>query len=367
MTKPITMDNRDVGQPGEPGAEAGGLTLGTTVNGKAYADPAAAQAAATTYNSPDATISRVAQAQMATDPVKAITLQNAVLTQKQHAAKQAEEAANKAWRGKLGGAMAAGHDGLADLVTSSEAGPLAGRKVKAVPTEDGKSVVYNAVGEDGKLTPLPQFTFANNTDGVTKAAFLLDRSITPQQRYEASLKEQELQRKQGDSDEKRQYHQGLLDSKIKQLELTGQIAEAKALAAAAKHSANGGPLAREERIRYTTLFTDAGRRIKEGNTTLNTLQRDVLFMSKAKKPGTPEAQQLAGLQEELTSHKQERELYQGLLAGSQGDAKPEAKKPSLADAKAPAGPVKVSTKAERDKLPAGTRYVGPDGATYVKQ
>lgn len=43
-----------------------------------------------------------------------------------------------------------------------------------------------------------------------------------------------------------------------------------------------------------------------------------------------------------------------------GDAKPDA-------AAAPAGPVKISTKAERDALPAGTPYIAPDGKTYLKK
>ena len=44
----------------------------------------------------------------------------------------------------------------------------------------------------------------------------------------------ETARKERADDSKTTYQQGLLDNKIKQLELTGQIAEAKAMAAAAK-------------------------------------------------------------------------------------------------------------------------------------
>jgi hypothetical protein len=36
-------------------------------------------------------------------------------------------------------------------------------------------------------------------------------------------------------------------------------------------------------------------------------------------------------------------------------------------AAAPEGIARVSTKAERDALPAGTQYIGPDGKSYTKR
>jgi hypothetical protein len=49
-------------------------------------------------------------------------------------------------------------------------------------------------------------------------------------------------------------------------------------------------------------------------------------------------------------------------------AGPTAPGPKASGAPAPAsGPVQVKSKEERDALPAGTRYIGPDGKTYTKR
>jgi hypothetical protein len=339
FTKPDTMDNRDVGQPGEPGAEAGGLVLGSLVNGKPYGDTAAAQQAAADYNAPDARRQRQADALDASGkPTEAIALQNATMTQASAKRKEADEA----WRRKIGSAMQAGHEGLADLVTSTDVGPLAGKKAKAVVSPDGKTVNYNIVGEDGTLTPT-QYTFQNNMEGVITAGHLLDRTITPEHRMEGLRKDKELERKTVRDDNTFQYQQGLLDTKIKQLELTGQIAEAKALAAAAKSTAKGDPLAKEERLRYTSLLNNAARAEENARKQLASLQGNPLYS--VAKPGSPQAIELEGLRENLKSAQDERKVYAGLLAGPKGEAAP-----ALSDAKPGAAAAKVlpmpKTKAE---------------------
>lgn len=102
-----------------------------------------------------------------------------------------------------------------------------------------------------------------------------------------------------------EYRSGLLEAKQ-------AVIEAKKAAGAA------GQPTREERLRYTSLFTEAGRRIGEAQKALMTLQRDPLFMMNVKKPGSEESKQLQDLREAIKSHTEERSLYQGLLAGSQG-------------------------------------------------
>lgn len=62
MTKPATMDNRDVGQPDTAAMPNAGLLPGAVVQGKNYADPAQAQAAAAAANQPDARATRIAAA-----------------------------------------------------------------------------------------------------------------------------------------------------------------------------------------------------------------------------------------------------------------------------------------------------------------
>jgi hypothetical protein len=359
LTKPAYADNSDVGQPGEPGADAGGLVQGTLVNGQSFADPAAATAAANAYNTPDAVRTRQAAALDAQgNPTAAISLQNATISQGAARRKEADDA----WRQKVGTAMQNGHEGLAQLASQTEVGPLAGKKVKPVPSEDGKSVTYNLVGDDGTLTPT-SLTFTNDQNGVIQAGYMLDRAITPEHRMEGLRKDKELERKTQVADDQHQYQLGQLQNAADRVSLTGQLAEAKIAAA----KGTGAPT-REERLRYTSLFSDAGRRMAETQKAINTLtggSEGLMFRNAVKQnPNGPEAQQLQSLQADLKSHQDERQLYQGLLAGSQATG---AKGPSLADAKPPTGPVSVSTKAERDKLPKGTRYTGPDGQQYIKQ
>lgn len=100
------------------------------------------------------------------------------------------------------------------------------------------------------------------------------------------------------------YRSGLLDAKQ-------AVIDAKAAA-----GASGQPT-REERLRYTSLFTEAGRRIGESQKALGALQKNTSFMRKAATPGTPQAQQLQELRDAIKSHSEERSMYQGLLAGSQ--------------------------------------------------
>lgn len=126
-----------------------------------------------------------------------------------------------------------------------------------------------------------------------------------------------------------------------------------------KKAIGGDNLSREERLRYTSLFQDAGRRMGEAQRALSTLQKDPLYS--LAKPGTAQHAELQGLRDSIQGYANERSTYQGLLAGSQsgGGAKP--------DGSGDGGAQKVTSKAERDKLPKGARYVGPDGQTYIKQ
>lgn len=354
--RPVTMDNRDVGMPGEAP-----LSLGNAyrAGGSTYADRAQADAAAAQYNSPDATAMRVADATMASDPAKAISLRNAVQTQQQNRAKltrEQEEYAKKAVAegyAQTGQAMLRG-DPNAVFQAFNKQGTM---KLKEPPTVTPREIEVPGLG---KVKSYDYTGTMIGPDGTEQQGTInsheFNMGLLP---YKDRL---ELQRKGTDSDNKATYQQGLLDNKIRQLELAGQVAEAKALAAAAKASAGGGTLGREERLRFTTLFTDAGRRMQDVQKTISTLRKDPIFMGKATKEGSPEAVELQSARDNLTSLTQERQLYQGLLAGTA-----EGKKPSLADAEPrPRTSVKVNTQAERDKLPKGARYIAPDGSERVK-
>lgn len=178
MVAPPTMDNRDVGLLENAAIANGGLQAGGyQVAGQSFADRGAAQAEVTRQNSPEAVNQRVAQAYRAQGaPDKAMVIESGTRS----AELQAMQLADQRWKRDLGRAMRAGHEGLAQLGTGSEAGPMAGMKVNAVVSPDGKSVTYAALDKDGKPNPIPGLpVFSNDEKGVTQAAWMLDQSIDP--------------------------------------------------------------------------------------------------------------------------------------------------------------------------------------------
>jgi hypothetical protein len=364
--KPATMDDRDVGQPGEQRIGSSSFRAA----GQSFDSREAADAAAAGFNSPEATDKRVSLA---------LAKSGDVVGAKRYEA-SAAELAEKSWRRQLGGAIQKGHDGLAEFVTRSGGDGLAPHRLKAVPSEDGKQVTYHKVNEDGSTTPT-RLTFSNDQDGVIRAAYMLDRGVTPEQRY-SNMVAEDKQRAAGAAKERELElrERELQEVKIPNAETRARLAEVQAALAELRGQRAGAggadKVSREERLRYTALFEDEGRRLSEAQRSLNTLRRDPLWSTMANRPGTPQAQEMADLQSQIARHTEGRSLYQSLLAGqggkapALGDAGPGKGKPAAAPAPAPAAnkpPVKVATKAERDKLEKGTRYVGPDGQTYVKQ
>lgn len=90
---------------------------------------------------------------------------------------------DKAWKRKVSGAMMGGADGLAELFTKSEFGPMAGKTAKAVVSKDGASVTYHLVNPDGTLAPSKMPPFTNDQNGLIQAAYLLDSSVSPENRH----------------------------------------------------------------------------------------------------------------------------------------------------------------------------------------
>jgi hypothetical protein len=149
-----------------------------------FDDPAAAQAAATAANAPQARQQRMQTAMEQTgDFAGAASLRSSNL--QAQAAQQT--LSDSIWKHDLGAAMQMGHDGLADLVSKSEAGPMSGHSIKAVPSPDGKTVTYNKVGADGTMTPT-NLTFSNDQAGIAQAAYMLDKTVTPEHRVEYAIK-----------------------------------------------------------------------------------------------------------------------------------------------------------------------------------
>lgn len=220
MVRPATMDNSDVGLPENAALPNGGLLpAGYRVADQAFTDRPQAEAAAAKQNAPEAVNSRVIAAYRGAGQVdKAMQVEGSMRT----AEVQKMQLADAKWRRDLGGAMQGGHQGLAALATNSEAGPMAGMKVQVIPSADGK-VTYGAMGPDGKIQPIPGLpSFTNDQNGITQAAFMLDKTVTPEARlaHYTQLEDRDLRQKNGDRDYKLKERE--VDSRI---ELRGAQAE----------------------------------------------------------------------------------------------------------------------------------------------
>lgn len=263
-------------------------------------------------NSREAKMQRVVDATMATDPAKALTLESAAQRNKREDITFTQQ--QKDYARKLD------QEGVFEAVRKFRTGDA-----KGVVDAFNKGGDYKVVGqpevtrEDRELPgigTIPTYTAKvqlQGPDGNVVEKTYNSHDVSMQlMPYEKNL---ELLRKGTDTE-----NRGLL------LDARAAAIEAKAAA----QGANGGNINREERIRYTSLFTDAGRRLGEAQKALNTLQRDQDFSYRIKKnPAGPEAQQLETLRDNIKGYQEERTMYQGLLSGSQtGDGK----KPPKTDA-----------------------------------
>lgn len=308
MLRPDTMDNRDVGLPENASQPNAGLSLSAyRVGGKNYDTAGAAQTAADAYNAPDAKIGRHGQAlEQGGQPLQALTLASASQKMKQDQSKFTADQATQAKKLK--------EEGVFDAVRALRAGDASGVATAFNQSGqyklDGQPVITKEDREVPGIGKIPTYTakirmIGPDGQAVEKTYNSHDLSMQMMP-YEKAL---ELQRKGTDSDNKAQYQGALIDARSAAL-------EAKTAAAESKQS---GQPTREERLRYTSLFQDAGRRAGETQRAISSLQRDPMFASALRRnPNGPEAMQLRELQDSLKTHNEERTTYQGLLSGSQG-------------------------------------------------
>lgn len=138
-------------------------------------------------------------------------------------------------------------------------------------------------------------------------------------------------------------------------------AEARAAAAERRASGGDGKLGREERLKYTSLFAESGRRMSDTQKSMSTITKALSELTKynAGQPDTPEItearDQLKSLKGDYDAYKEERSTYQSLLAGT--DGKESAAKPDPAPKPAP----------DADKFVPGKKYKDAKGnvATYM--
>ena len=278
-------------------------------------------------NTQDAKLKRQIEVIQTTDPIKALTLSNAAMENKQRLQKEADDAAFR----KINGFQTPQE--MADFMTEYPHDGLGGKfKAKAVPSADGKTWSFIGTDKDGNEVKIPG-DYTNDEDGMVKARMALaGRFGDPNRRLEFYKWDQEMGRKKGAAAETARHNAVMEGAATKRANAAMKSAGAS----------GGGNLNREERIRYTTLFNDAGRRLGESKKTLATLQKSALFMTQARTAGSPQAQQLQELQDSIKGYEDERSLYQGLLAGSQvPGVKPSAQAPPKPAVGQPAQPKRL--------------------------
>jgi hypothetical protein len=310
-------------------------------------------------NSPDARMSRVVDATMATDPAKALTLQNAALS-----GKKAQMDMDEAMRVRRKNIET---EGLIDTVRASRTGDA-----KAV------AAAFNANGEwkvDGELKVTPEkrkapwggevetFTYTGTIkgpDGKTKPVRLNSLEAMTQLIPFQDMFKIEAEVGKGKAKLENDITLEGVRTKNNLTEIGARGGQDRAtIDHRVRTGADKNPLGREERMRYTTLFTEAGRRMGETQKALNTLLQD----RAANRPGTAQHQQAADLRATIKEYGEERRFYQGLLAESQTTKKP---KPGGSVASKDGKPPTITTREAYDKLESGQRYVAPNGQTLIK-
>ncbi len=206
--RPDTMDDRDVGQPGEAPLP----TAGYDVDGKRFTDLTSARAAAAEANTPQAVTARMSDVLMRNgDPIGAQKLRVGAMEEQTSQFKL-----NDAMRADIDAkfnadirARVTDWDSLDKFVSDSASDGHGGAiKLKTVPSADGKTRVVNVVLPDGSLKPTEK-VFPNTADGLATAAAELERM--PAEKKLAHLHQKAMLARQLAADESSaKYHEGML-------------------------------------------------------------------------------------------------------------------------------------------------------------
>lgn len=354
---PASMDNRDVGLPGEQPVAMQGFRVGD----KTFADRAGADSAAAAMNDPAAVAGRQAQVfTRAGMPDKAATLEarQAALT------KTAEDLRERGVMGALKAFRAGDQKTAVAGLKKSGLFPMGDGDVTMVPKEIevpgiGKLQTYDMTfplkGEDGTVKP-----FTINSHTATMA-------MMP---YEKQL---ELLRKGTDTDSKAGYREATLDLKAKQVETAGELAAARIARLQAGGGGGGGRASgdREYRLNLQNMMTNVTREAREVDAKIKDIQGDPL----AAKTRASELRDLQAQRSELSQRRSAlNDEFVGLAEKKSGGGNE-----NLAAQRAPKAPKMVETargklpqiskddKAAYDRLPSGAKYIAPDGSQRTKK
>lgn len=348
--KPDTMDNRDVGQPGEAPIAAATFN----VAGTDYATRPEALAAQQAYNSPQAMAGRVAsEYQKAGQPDKAFV----TMEQQARMLKAAEDMKAK------------GVDETLRLFRSgNKDGTIAGIK---------KAGLFDIADGDITMAPreidMPGVGKVNTYD-ITMPIRGADGKVTPQtiNSHQASLaylpyeKQLELQRKGTDSEARAENRAAQLDLKRQQVETAVELAAARIArlqAGGGGGGGGGGGSQRERRITTQAQMGNVNREIRELDANLKNLTSDPI---QAKK-NEPEIQELRLQRAQLVEQRNVLNEEFTDIARTSGSKSAGAgvKAPKMVGTSQGKVP-QIADKAQYDKLPKGAKYQAPDGSVRTK-
>lgn len=348
---PETMDNRDVGQPGEaPLAATGSYRVGA----QQFVDPAAAAGAAQQQGSPAAIAGRQAQVYAARGmPVEAATLENRQ-AQLQKTAIELKE------KGVFEGARALRQGNKDAAVKALKASGYF--NIDGDVTMEPEDVELPGIG---KIKAYNLKFTAKNPDGTTEPVVLnshmLSMGMMP---YEKQL---ELQRKGVKDESTVELQSQKLGLAQQRLEMQGALNEARIarMQAGGGKGGGGGKEDREYRLQLQNMTSQLNREIREADVAIKALKDDVTV--KSSDPRLVElasqrsqlAQRRSALNDEFVS------LAETKRPGNENLA--QQRKPKASSSGGAGKPPAIKTKAEYDQLPSGAVYVAPNGETMRKK
>ena len=264
-TRPDTMDDRDVGQPGEQ-------SFGIQVGQQVVPDQAAADTAVQQAMTPQARMARVAGVQR--DPMRAAQIQQqagaAELQQGQMQAQRRQQAVQVFDDGIRKAAGTWG--GLTAFLNDSKADGADGATKFAVKKAGGKVTLF-PVGPDG--TALGQgSTFTDDEQGRAQAAFLFARGTTPEMKLKHIRDEANAAslRDDREADNKRQAARDQADDKYRSSMLSATRGRAGGRGAGAGPGAGQAPAVAwddksDERLfaHYGKEDPTTGAKVRDGN------------------------------------------------------------------------------------------------------
>jgi len=349
---PETMDNRDVGQPGEaPLAATGAYRVGA----QQFADPTAAAGAAQQQSSPMAIAGRQAQVYASRGmPVEAATLENRQAQLQKTAIELKEKGVFEGARALRQGNKEAAVKALKGSGYFNIDGDVTMEPEDVELPGIGKIKAYNL-----------KFT-AKNPDGTTEPVVLnshmLSMGMMP---YEKQL---ELQRKGVKDESTADLQTQKLGLAQQRLEMQGALNEARIArmqAGGGGKGGGGGKEDREYRLQLQNMTSQLNREIREADVAIKALKDDVTVRA-----GDPRLVELASQRSQLAQRRSALNdefvsLAENKRPGNENLA--QQRKPKASAAAGGSKPPEIKSKAEYDQLPSGAVYVAPNGETMRKK